>query len=117
MDLDLTGSPLKDDCHIDFKEYTSLGDAFKVLKAWSDEEETHTPIDMDLARQILMDLHQEPFHDAKGSVFILCHENSDKSFLKEAVFDDGCFKEGCVRYNVRFSNKISVITQTYNKSS
>ena len=99
MDLDLTGSPLKDDCHIDMIDYSSLGHSFQNLKLWSDVEETFTPIDIDLAKKILMDLNQEKFQNAQGSVWILCKGDS-LTFMLEEVIQDGWNNRGIATYHV-----------------
>lgn len=82
-------------------DYSSLSNAFKSLKPWSDVEETFTPIDIDLAKEILISLNEEEFHNAQGSVWILCKGDS-MTFLLEGAVDNGWNSRGSVTYQVSF---------------
>lgn len=100
--LDLTGSPLKDDCEVD-----AIGDIFSDLdlitvNSWKPEEEYHKGISADKARAIIS---SEDFQnsalvaDANGSVWFLC-SNGDfhKTLLLQYEFDRNHCSRGIINY-------------------
>ena len=71
--LNLTGSPLKDDEDINELLRTSIVTQVFFAKPWNNVEETYTPIDISLAREIIMNLSAQNFpKESCGTIFILC---------------------------------------------
>lgn len=79
LDLDRTGSPLKDDCDIDIID-SSFSNRMYLPNPWTDIEETYSPIDISLAREILMDVNNQSFSkESNGWIFILCSEKAENN--------------------------------------
>ncbi|XP_067627644.1 protein zwilch isoform X2 [Eurosta solidaginis] len=99
-DMDLTGSPLKDDCVVEAIEDLSLNFKLDVLNPWNLQEECHKGITVDKARAIIC---KEEFQnidpDAKGSIWILCNGSDvDKTLLLQYEFAPGYFSRGIITY-------------------
>lgn len=71
--LNLTGSPLKDDISISELINHSIATNILLAKPWNDVEESYTPVDISLAREIMMNLNSQNFpKDSCGTIFMLC---------------------------------------------
>ncbi|KAG5684863.1 hypothetical protein PVAND_014073 [Polypedilum vanderplanki] len=80
--LNITGSPLRDDNSIDNLINTSIANKLFITKPWNDSEECYTGINIELAQEILSNIANEKFpNGTHGWIFILCGDCSDKSFL------------------------------------
>lgn len=78
-DLDLTGSPLKDDTSIDAIMDDSLATKMHFAKPWKAIEENYMPIDINLAREILNNVSNHEFpKDSSGWIFVLCSSENGK---------------------------------------
>ncbi|CAD6994602.1 protein zwilch [Ceratitis capitata] len=101
VDLDLTGSPLKDDCVVDAIEDMSLNIKLLAQNPWQLQEECHNGLSVEKARGIIC---KEEFQcvdpDAKGSIWILCNAaDKEKTLLLEYEFIPGFFSRGIITYN------------------
>lgn len=89
--LDLTGSPLRDDLSIDEMINNSIASKTSFSKPWKDEEESFTPIDINLARKIMNNVGNHKFpKDSQGWIYLLCEDESgkDKTFLLSDYITD-----------------------------
>lgn len=51
-----------------------------LAKPWTEIEETYTPIDISLAREIMMDVNNQSFSkESNGWIFILCSEKTENN--------------------------------------
>lgn len=82
--LNLTGSPLRDDCSIDGLLSHSIAGKVAVSKPWEDVEEKYTPIDIRIAREIFINIANQNFPDSRGWIFILC--SSEQAPLHNSTF-------------------------------
>ncbi|XP_055849797.1 protein zwilch [Episyrphus balteatus] len=87
-DLNLTGSPLKDDCVVDAIDM-SIDLKYSADTPWSAEEECYKGVRLDFARSILTDFNfQKESINSRGSVWILCSgADDDKTVLLEMEFE------------------------------
>ncbi|XP_055904540.1 protein zwilch [Eupeodes corollae] len=87
-DLNLTGSPLKDDCVVDAIDI-SIDLKYSSDTPWSLDEECYKGLRLDLARSILTDFNfQKESLTCQGSVWILCSgADSEKTVLIEMEFE------------------------------
>ncbi|XP_055381270.1 protein zwilch isoform X2 [Condylostylus longicornis] len=89
--LDLTGSPLKDDCNIDSLNI-SMDLPQRILTPWLKHEENYQPIELEKVRAIISDSSfQEEARKTSsyGSVWFLCKATeSDNTVLMSLNFDD-----------------------------
>lgn len=93
-ELNLTGSPLKDDCVVDAID-VSIDLKYSADTPWSVEEECYKGLRVDQARSILTDLNfQKEGISSEGSVWILCSGADDeKTVLLQMEFEP--------KYNIR----------------
>lgn len=77
--LNLTGSPLKDDYSIENLLSQSIADKILFSKPWHDIEEMYTPVDINKAREIIVNVSNEEAlnQDSRGWIFILCSDESE----------------------------------------
>ncbi|XP_017873976.1 PREDICTED: protein zwilch [Drosophila arizonae] len=98
-DLDLTGSPLKDDCIVDAIADLSLDLNIVNRNPWKPDEEYHRGIPADKARAIIC---TESFQqaDGQGSVWFLC-DGSDfgHTLLLQYEYHPTHFSRGIVSYS------------------
>lgn len=97
-ELDLTGSPLKDDCEVDAIGDQSLDLQLEDQNPWNLEEEFHRGVPVDKARAIIC---SESFQQAEGlgSVWFLCDANDfGKTQLLQYEFDKSYFSRGILSY-------------------
>lgn len=102
VDLDLTGSPLKDDCEVEAIGDVSLDLNLITQNAWKPEEEYHKGIAADKARSIMT---MEDFQkgsaaaEAIGSVWFLCNAaDVPKTLLLQYEFARNKNITGIVNY-------------------
>ena len=51
-----------------------------LSKPWTDIEETYSPIDISLAREIMMNINNQTFSkESNGWIFILCSEKTENN--------------------------------------
>ncbi|KAM7363046.1 zwilch kinetochore protein [Cochliomyia hominivorax] len=102
VDLDLTGSPLKDDCEVDAIGDMSLDLNLITLNPWKPEEEYHKGISADKARSImaLEDFQKGPAAtDAVGSTWFLCTAGDiPKTLLLQYEFGRSKNSRGIINY-------------------
>uniref|UniRef100_A0A1I8PY40 Protein zwilch n=1 Tax=Stomoxys calcitrans TaxID=35570 RepID=A0A1I8PY40_STOCA len=114
-DLDLTGSPLKDDCEMDAIDEVSIDMNLIISNPWKLEEEYHQGIPVEKVRTILL---SEEFQrgssakDAAGSVWFLCSgTDASKTLLLQYEFAPYHFQRGVITY-MGIVPTYSVTTQT-----
>lgn len=100
-DMDLTGSPLKDDCVVEAIEDMSLNIKIDEGNTWKMEEECQKGISIEKARYIMC---KEDFQfvdrDAKGSIWILCNgADVDRTLLSQYEFSPSYFSRGIITYS------------------
>lgn len=108
--MNLTGSPLKDDDEIDDLINNSIASKIHLNLKWNDNEEMYTPIDINKAREILMNVQEQTFPvDSRGSIFILCNDQTVKNstFLLSTRIEEGRNVRGigCYHGVVKHENK------------
>ncbi|XP_050332421.1 protein zwilch [Bactrocera neohumeralis] len=101
IDMDLTGSPLKDDCVVDAIEDISLNIKIDQGNSWKVEEECQKGIPIGKARSLMC---KENFQfvdpDATGSIWILCNgADTDKTLLLQYEFVSGYFSRGIICFS------------------
>ncbi|KAH8355578.1 hypothetical protein KR200_008666, partial [Drosophila serrata] len=97
-ELDLTGSPLKDDCEVEAIGDQSLDLQLEDKNPWKLEEEFHRGIPANTARSIIC---QESFQqtDGLGSVWFLCDaQDLGQTQLLQYEFDKSHFSRGILSY-------------------
>lgn len=102
--FNLTGSPLKDDLSIDELINNSIATQIFLSKPWNDVEETYTPIDISLAREIIMNLNIQNFpNNSCGTILILCLDESapmnNSTFLLSCTIKAGQNIRGFGKYH------------------
>ncbi|XP_058059477.1 protein zwilch [Anopheles bellator] len=102
-DLDLTGSPLKDDVILDELEITE--DGVRQLKNWTSEEETLGPLSTESARALFQCFINLDCRVGSGELWALCADNDmDRTVLLQlSVYpadarNDLKFGRGVVRF-------------------
>ncbi|KAH8406447.1 hypothetical protein KR215_000917 [Drosophila sulfurigaster] len=100
VDLDLTGSPLKDDCVVDAIGDLSLADLNIVNRnPWRQDEEYHRGQPVDKARAIICSEHFQQAGDGQGSVWFLCDgSDHNQTMLLQYEFNPKHFSRGIVSY-------------------
>lgn len=100
--LNLTGSPLKDDTEIADMLSHSIAVKTAVSKPWPDVEESYAPIDISLAREIVIQLLNQKFPSGShGWIFILCSDRSDNDdpmFLMSSYISPHHSRNGFGKY-------------------
>ncbi|XP_017485994.1 PREDICTED: protein zwilch isoform X2 [Rhagoletis zephyria] len=98
VDMDLTGSPLKDDCVVEAIEDISLNIRIDVANPWLMQEECHKGINVEKARAIICkEEFQSVDPEATGSIWILCNgADAEKTLMLQYDFSPGCFNRGIV---------------------
>uniref|UniRef100_A0A1A9WZ23 Protein zwilch n=1 Tax=Glossina brevipalpis TaxID=37001 RepID=A0A1A9WZ23_9MUSC len=100
-DLDLTGSPLKDDCEIETIEDDAKMN-FMRINPWELEEELHRGVSLGKARAIICSQDFQLCPGAKesvGSVWFLClPDDEKKTLLLQYEFTRKGFSRGIVHY-------------------
>ncbi|EDW82989.2 uncharacterized protein Dwil_GK22553 [Drosophila willistoni] len=98
VNLDLTGSPLRDDCLADAIGDLSLNLQLEAINPWKPEEEYHRGLSVDMARKIIC-LESYPREKCSGSVWFLC-DGSDfgHTQLIQYEFDKTHFCRGILTY-------------------
>lgn len=99
-DMDLTGSPLKDDCVVEAIEDISLNIKLDQGNSWKIEEESQKGIPVEKARTLMC---KENFQfvdpDATGSIWVLCNgADVDKTLLLQYEFAPSYFSRGVISY-------------------
>ncbi|XP_017034434.1 protein zwilch [Drosophila kikkawai] len=97
-ELDLTGSPLKDDCEVEAIGDQSLDLQLEDKNPWKLEEEYHRGVPVDKARAIIC---RESFQKTEGlgSVWFLCDaEDLGQTQLLQYEFDKSHFSRGVLSY-------------------
>lgn len=96
-DLDLTGSPLKDDFQLEI-ENMSIETKEEHYKLWSDTEESYSGVGVGLARDIVADIGEMDDRDRKcGSVWILCNGSDlERTLLLENEISADWWSRGVV---------------------
>ncbi|XP_075148015.1 zwilch kinetochore protein [Haematobia irritans] len=101
-DLDITGSPLKDDCEVDAIGDVSIDVNLLTSNPWKMEEEYHRGIPVEKARSILstLDYQSGPASkDAVGSVWFLCSGTDElKTLLLQYEFSLRHWKRGIINF-------------------
>ncbi|XP_053950882.1 protein zwilch [Anastrepha ludens] len=99
-DMDLTGSPLKDDCVVEAIEDISINIHLEALNPWQLQEECHKGINVEKARAILCKEElQATDPDATGSIWILCNgADVEKTLMLQYEFVSGYFSRGIITY-------------------
>lgn len=101
-DLDLTGSPLKDDCEVDAIADMSLDLNLIATNPWKMEEEYHKGILVEKARSIICgsEFQRSPAaKDAHGSVWFLCSgADAAKTLLLQYEFSPQHAVRGIITY-------------------
>ncbi|XP_073820080.1 zwilch kinetochore protein [Musca autumnalis] len=101
-DLDLTGSPLKDDCEVDAIADMSIDLNLITTNPWKLEEEYHKGIPVEKARSIICcpDFQRGPgVKDAQGSVWFLCSgTDAAKTLLLQYEFAPQQAIRGIISY-------------------
>ncbi|KAL5285419.1 hypothetical protein ACFFRR_007252 [Megaselia abdita] len=90
VDLDLTGSPLKDDCEVERIDLVpNLPN--QPLTKWCFEEELFRGISVNVARSILCDFDlQNLMLESNGQMWILCNgSDKGKTIFLNMIFDKG----------------------------
>lgn len=84
--MNLTGSPLRDDHSIvDLLSHSIANKKLFGSKPWQEDEESFMPIDINLAREIIINVSNQTFPlDAHGWIFILCTDGADE--INNATF-------------------------------
>lgn len=97
-DLDLTGSPLKDDFELEVVNM-SIATKDDHYKIWSDTEETYSGISVDTARAIVSELaDMEEEDEGCPRMWILCNGlDAEKTLLLENEMNDGWWTTGVVQ--------------------
>uniref|UniRef100_A0A6P4E764 Protein zwilch n=1 Tax=Drosophila rhopaloa TaxID=1041015 RepID=A0A6P4E764_DRORH len=96
--LDLTGSPLKDDCLVDAIGDLSIDLQLEHSNPWKLEEEYHRGIPVDKARSIICSEFLQ-MSEGLGSVWILCDgADSGQTQLLQYEFNPTHFSRGILSY-------------------
>lgn len=102
IDLDLTGSPLKDDCQVDAIGDMSLDFNLININPWKPEEEYHKGISVDKARAILSSKEFQNWSadgEAIGSIWFLCSgTDNGKTLLLQYGFGPNSIARGIINY-------------------
>ncbi|XP_017122824.1 protein zwilch [Drosophila elegans] len=97
-DLDLTGSPLKDDCLVDAIADLSIDLQLEHSNSWKLEEEYHRGIPVDKARAIICSEFLQ-MCEGLGSVWFLCDgSDSGQTQLLQYEFNPSHFSRGILSY-------------------
>ncbi|KAH8310380.1 hypothetical protein KR044_001030, partial [Drosophila immigrans] len=97
-ELDLTGSPLKDDCIVDAIADMSLDLNIVNRNPWRQDEEYHRGLPGDKARAIFCSDHFQQ-GDGQGSVWFLCDGSDDsQTMLLQFEFNPTHFSRGIITY-------------------
>lgn len=101
----LTGSPLQDDLSINEIINSTVAPEVFLIKPWDGIEETYTPINIERAREILLNLqnnHSFP-KDLNGWIYILCSDESaplsNTPFLLSGCINSNQFVRGLGQYH------------------
>lgn len=99
--MDLTGSPLKDDCVVEAIEDISLNIKTNQGNSWKIEEECQKGIPIGKARSLLCNENfQFVDPDATGSIWILCNgADAGKTLLLQYEFASGYFSRGIISFS------------------
>lgn len=101
-DLDVTGSPLKDDFSVDAIDNGTIDVKINIPTPWVIEEECHQGLSVEKARSIVCNLDLQEFNnsDSHGSVWILCNGVDDqKTIFFQIEFTENYFTRGTVTFN------------------
>lgn len=104
QDLDLTGSPLKDDCMVDAIADLSMDMKSPMKTPWKAEEECHKGVSVEQARTIMssidfQQLNSESAQNDQGSVWFLCDAaDVQKTLLFQYEFNKGFNSRGLVNF-------------------
>lgn len=101
-ELDVTGTPLEDDCEITVISDWSLLKKFVKTNPWTNEEEQYCSISEDLATQIVNDINVGIGSKcSNGSMFAICDgRNDDHQFLLSVDYDKDCYWRGVGKFTV-----------------
>ena len=118
--LDLTGSPLKDDFHIEVvnMDIEIKGDHYKI---WSDAEESYAGVNVDIARAIVSDMGDLEEGENVPKMWILCNGlDPEATLLMENEMTSEWWTRGVVQLKeavvidkVTMDQLISVHTKSY----
>lgn len=117
--LNLTGSPLKDDTEIVDMLSKSIAVKTAVSKPWPDIEESYAPIDISLAREIVIKLLSQKFpNGSHGWIFILCtdrSDNDDSMFLLSSYISPHHIRNGFGKYHGLLKHEDIAIGKLYKR--
>lgn len=103
-ELDVTGTPLEDNCEI-----TVIGDwsvMKKLIKTnpWTDEEEQIASVNVELVTKIVNDVNTGLGSKCNnGSIFAICGESDDHQFLLHIEYDKDWNWRGVGKFTVSLS--------------
>lgn len=103
--LDVTGTPLEDDCEITIISDWSMMKKLVKTNAWSDEEEQYASISEELATKIVNEINVGLGSKCNnGSMFAICDaSNGDRQFLLYTEYDKDWNWRGVGKFTVSFS--------------
>lgn len=107
--LDVTGTPLEDDCNITAISDSSVIKNYVKVNAWSDAEEKYGSVSEDLATNIINDINVGIGTKCNsGSMFVICDaSNGDHQFLLYTEYDKEWNWRGVGKFTV--SEKLSAM--------
>lgn len=100
--LDVTGTPLEDNCEISMISDWSVVKKFTKINPWTDDEEQYSGVDVDLATDIINDVNIEKATECNnGSIFVICDgTNDDKQFLLNTEYSTDWNFRGIGKFSV-----------------
>lgn len=103
--LDVTGTPLEDDCEITAISDWSVMNKLVKTNAWTDEEEQYAGISEDLATEIVNDINVGVGSKCNnGALFALCDGSTDDhQFLLYTEYDKDWNWRGVGKFTVSLS--------------
>lgn len=105
--LDVTGTPLEDDCDIPIISDWSMMKKLVKTNPWSDEEEQYASINEELATKIVNEINVgigSKYNN--GSMFAICDGSTeDRQFLLYTEYDKDWNWRGVGKFTVSFSLK------------
>lgn len=98
---------MKDDISIGDLINHSIANKLFLSKPWKDVEETYTPIDINLARKIIMNVNNQKFSKQSGWIFVLCSDEmrNDGTFLLSTCVAEKTNIRGIATYHGVIAHK------------